>query len=45
MSRRHLSLLVLALLTFAVSACADVTAPEPSADCPVVSGSGTRKDC
>lgn len=42
MSRRHLSLLVLALLTFAVSACADVTAPEPSNDCPVTSGSGTK---
>lgn len=42
MSRRHLSLLVLALLTFAVSACADVTAPEPNADCGVSSGSSTK---
>ena len=45
MSRRRLSLLVLSLLALGVSACADVTAPEPSNDCPVVSGSGTRKDC
>ena len=45
MSRRHLSLLVLALLTFAVSACADVTAPEPSNDCPVVSGTGKADSC
>jgi hypothetical protein len=44
MSRR-LTLLVFALLTLGVSACADVTAPEPSSDCPVVSGNGTRKDC
>ena len=44
MSRRRLSFLVLALLSFAVSACADVTAPEPSADCPVVSGTG-KADC
>jgi hypothetical protein len=42
MSRRHLSLLVLSLLTFAVSACADVTAPEPSNDCGVTSGSSTK---
>jgi hypothetical protein len=42
MSRR-LSLLVFALLTFAVSACADVTSPEPSSDCPVTSGSGTKR--
>jgi hypothetical protein len=40
MSRRHLSLLVLALLTFAVSACADVTAPEPTNDCGVYGSSG-----
>ena len=42
MSRRHLSLLVLALLTFAVSACADVTGPEPTGACPVTSGTGTK---
>jgi len=45
MSRRHLSLLVLALLTFAVSACSDVTAPEPASDCPVTAGTGTRAAC
>ena len=44
MSRRHLSLLVLALLTFAVSACADVTAPEPSNDCPIIT-SGSGRSC
>jgi hypothetical protein len=42
MSRRHLSLLVLALLTFAVSACADVTAPEPTDACGVTQGSVNR---
>ncbi len=42
MSRRHLSLIVASLLTFAISACADATGPEPKQDCPVISGSGTR---
>lgn len=42
MSRRYLTLLVVSLLTFAVSACADVTGPEPTDACPVTSGTGTR---
>jgi hypothetical protein len=42
MSRR-LSLLVFALLSLAVSACADVTAPEPNDACGVTSGS--TKSC
>ena len=40
MSRRYLTLLVATLLTFAASACADVTAPEPTNDCPVIIGTG-----
>lgn len=40
MVRRHLALLVLALSTFALAACASPTAPKQSTDCAISAGSG-----
>lgn len=42
MSRRHLTLIVLTLATFAVAACADApTGPSNDSPCSVLAGNGT----
>ncbi len=42
MARRHISLLTLAFASFALSACAELTGPQPERDaCQLTSGSGT----